>query len=131
MGGLGKSGFRSTFGKFLAVEICEAIPVTHTHTHTEWWGVLECVSCGWRCGSQRRHLLFRFSATLFIFRSCRGVEMVSPCHPQHPLPTENHYTGPRQPQRRSLLQSLKLMANKIVCLRPSHAGPTHQDLSLK
>lgn len=29
------------------------------------------------------------------------------------------------------LQRLKLMANKIVWLRPSHAGPTHQELSLK
>lgn len=102
----------------------------NTHTHTGAALQCACVSCV-RCGGSRRgHLLFCFRAMLFIFKYA-GVSRWWASKPPPHTPTDHHFTGPHQPQRRRLLQSLKLMANKIVCLWPSHAGPTHQDLSLK
>lgn len=87
----------------------------HTPTHTQTGSVLECarVSFGRRGGSQRGHLLFCFRAAVLIFEDAGvsgwgGVRV--------PTPTHHHFTGPHQPQRRRLHQSLELMADKIVCL---------------
>lgn len=112
--------FGSTFGKCLELEM--KLPFQPYRSAR----VSPAVAVG---DPRRAHLLFCFRATVFVFL----VAGVSSPPPPPSLPI-NRYAGSHQPQRRRLLQSLKslkLMANKIACLLPSHAGTTHQDLSLE